>query len=164
MPYFLLRRPGTTPYSPQRRFMTASGGVRRGHVPREIVLVVSGTRDGREDTFERLAWFCDTYGIPSRVILGDARGVDTQANEFFTSIGVPAQIMRANWWPIEGFNPVAGHDRNQAMIDAAPPEAHFLALPAWRSAGTWDCTRRAAQKFNKQQIHIFMPAALWVDT
>lgn len=114
---------------------------------RELILVVTGTRDGRDDTWDLLAWFCDTFGIPDRAILGCARGVDTQARLFFESIGVCCTVHRAKWWSPRGdFRPHAGPERNQWMVDDAPEDSYLIALPGWESTGTWDCYRRGRHK------------------
>lgn len=115
------------------------------------VLVITGTRRGREDAVTWFCWWIDTYGMPSRVIVGCARGIDRQAVEFFESIGVEVTVHRAKWWPVDGagqvrFNAAAGPERNQAMVDDAPDDARLLALPWWDSAGTWDCVRRASAR------------------
>lgn len=114
----------------------------------ERVLVVTGTREGRDDTWAQLAWFCDEYWIPDRVILGDARGVDAQAKAFCLFIGIEPEIKYAIWRPNGIFDNQAGFDRNQVMVDAAPPDAHMLALPhpSGRSSGTKDCAGRGRAK------------------
>lgn len=114
---------------------------------RELILVVTGTRNGRDDTWDLLAWFCDTFGIPDRVILGCAAGVDTQARLFFESIGVVCAVHRAVWWSDTGdYRPHAGPERNQWMIDDAPEDAYLIALPDLGSKGTWDCLSRGRHK------------------
>lgn len=102
----------------------------------ERVLVVTGPRGGRDDADAQLLWFCGTFFWPTRVVLGDADGVDKQARLFFQRMAtVEVEVHRAIWRKNNIYNHYAGHDRNQKMIDSAPVEAHLLALPLWRLAG-----------------------------
>lgn len=128
------------------------------HAEETRVLVVTGSRKGRDDADAQFLWFCGTFFRPRVVILGDASGVDTQARLFFMQMAtVEVEIKRAIWRKNNVFNPFAGHDRNQDMIDEAPPEAHLLALPLWldypggtpdwkHCPGTKDCYFRARAK------------------
>lgn len=56
----------------------------------------------------------------------------------------------------ETYCPLAGHWRNQRMVDGPPKPDAFLAFPAVSSAGeggTWDCIFRAVDAGIQGQVH-----------
>lgn len=121
----------------------------------EHVLVVTGTHHDRVDMEQQLEWFFDMHFLPTRVVGGCARGVDLRARMYFKRRDIPFDVKFAVWRKNNIYNPYAGHDRNQVMIDAAPVTAHLIALPLlfhdrmpdWkRSPGTHDCYKRGRAK------------------
>lgn len=111
------------------------------------VLVVTGTRRGRPDVEDRLDAWVAQHGYPSRIVIGDAAGVDFQARRWAIERGVTWSVHVADW---KGRGRLAGPERNQRMVDAAGPGAHLLALPDWQSVGTYDCIARA----RKAKLHV----------
>lgn len=76
------------------------------------------------------------------VIVGDA----PQGADFFCAIacealGIPYRVFKAKWRSGGKYNPLAGHDRNQAMVNEAPDRA--IAFWNGTSTGTKDCMDRA---------------------
>lgn len=123
----------------------------------ERVLVVTGTHkpDGRPDAETQFEWFFAEFFTPTVAVLGCAGGVDKRARLYFRRIGIRTVVKVAIWRRNNIFNPYAGHDRNQKMIDEAPRTAHLLALPLllpsrdpdWtHSPGTLDCYKRGRTK------------------
>lgn len=106
-------------------------------------VVITGTRNGRADIAALLDRFVAEDGWPGLWILGDARGVDTQALEWLRVHGLTnfliVHVDKAT--P----SPQRFHDRNQRMVDMATGVggAVCLAFPDRSSRGTYDCLRRA---------------------
>lgn len=68
------------------------------------------------------------------VVSGGARGPDTWAEEEAFLLGIPVEVFRADWYPVERlgeFDKGAGFKRNRQIIDAAD---YVVAL--------WDTTSR----------------------
>ena len=102
-------------------------------------LVVTGSRLGRYDVALALDAWVAKHGTPRLVIVGDQRGVDTQALEWVQKRGFDWAIERVR----DGMDsPECFHDRNQRMVDHAQAGDHLLAFPMRGSKGTWDCFRR----------------------
>lgn len=106
-------------------------------------LVVTGTRYGRPDVNYWLARWADRHGIPARMHVGDALGVDRQAYDWAVARGVDRLVFQANW---AAFGKGAGPSRNQRMVDAAEPGDWLLAFPMGESRGTRDCMRRGVER------------------
>jgi hypothetical protein len=89
-------------------------------------LLITGTREGRHDVEGLLEAYVAVYGIPERVIVGDATGVDAQAAEFFRRAGF-------GWWvhvePATGEWPAAGPQRNSRMVGMCKRGDHCIAFP-----------------------------------
>ena len=102
-------------------------------------LVVTGSREGRADVERALDTWVMRYGIPQLVIVGDQRGVDTQAFEWAKERGYTFRRERVR--PGQP-SPACFHDRNQRMVDWAAPGDYLLAFPTAGSRGTWDCFQR----------------------
>lgn len=110
-------------------------------------LLVTGSREGREDVWYWLDRWVARYGQPSRLILGDARGVDMQARVWgMRTLGrerVHVEYV-PDWRDETGaLDPQAGPRRNQRMVDLAHARDWCLAFPTPKSRGTWDCVERA---------------------
>lgn len=107
------------------------------------VLLITGSRHGRPDVAYWLDRWVDKHGRPSMVVLGDARGVDSQAREWCEKRGLRFSIIYAEW---ERLGKRAGPVRNQEMVDAAQPGDWLLAFPWGDSRGTRDCMRRGVER------------------
>ena len=103
-------------------------------------LVVTGTRQGRADVWLLLDEFVQKYGVPSMVLVGDARGVDEDARAWALARGIPLKVFKADW---ETHGRSAGPLRNSTMVNAAEPGDWCLAFPKEESRGTRDCVRKA---------------------
>lgn len=108
-------------------------------------LLVTGTRNGRPDVELWLSRWQRKYGAPELLIVGGAKGVDTQAEIFGLRASWKVRVVpvtREQWRLLGGR---AGHERNQQMVDLCAQGDHCLAFPSpvRRSAGTWDCVTRA---------------------
>lgn len=110
--------------------------------PRATRLLVTGGRDLDDAKLMDHVltwWFCNSPGLV--VIHGAARGADSLASDWcrkrkqlVTEIREPCT--KAEW---RSFGKVAGHNRNQRMLDKHKPDVG-LAFPG--GAGTADMTRR----------------------
>lgn len=113
-------------------------------------LVVTGTRHGRSDLWWWLNRFVAKHGRPELCILGDAQGVDEQAWLWTLFYKVEHVKFEAQWRAgyRHAYNPRAGHERNQVMVDQASRGDWCLAFPhpTKPSPGTWDCYRRALDR------------------
>jgi hypothetical protein len=106
-----------------------------------MILIVTGSRYGREDVEETLEqWYAD-YEVKWQ-ITGGARGVDTQAFEYAQLSQIRCTSVPALWG---GRNKQAGFQRNNAMMDMAlalakyyDTEVYVLAFPDGNSPGTRD--------------------------
>lgn len=107
------------------------------------ILVVTGTRWGRDDVYARMR----SMEPISFIHAGDATGVDSSAKAYSGSKGIPMAIHAAHW---DKYGKKAGPRRNNAMVDCA--KAHgaalgmpvvVLALPAHDSVGTRQCANYA---------------------
>jgi hypothetical protein len=113
-----------------------------------VNLLITGTRAGRPDVWWYLGVFLHKHGMPDKVVLGDARGVDTQATRWARRHVSHDRIIieRAAWRdPLTGLrDSYGGHKRNQKMVDHCGPGDWCLAFPhPQRSPGTLDCIERA---------------------
>ena len=108
-----------------------------------MILIVSGTRHGRDDVGYWLDRFVARHGRPERVVLGDARGVDAAARAWAAKWELPCEVYRAQW---AVFGDAAGGMRNQAMVEQGGAADWLVALPDRTSVGTWDCVRRARER------------------
>lgn len=121
-------------------------------------LLVTGSRSWSDrDTIRaalREAWR-DLQPGPIPLVHGAATGADTIAADIWTRGGLTAEPHPADWdtpctdacyhRPREKngrpYCPLAGHYRNQAMVDLGADLA--LAFPLGESRGTQDCMKRA---------------------
>lgn len=115
------------------------------------VLVITGTRDGRFDTWGHCDDVVAEHGRPRLVVLGGdqngqkrtQRGVDMQARQWAESRGLRFVVEYALW----GEGDHAGPERNghMAAYCATTPKSVVLALPGPRSKGTYDCRDRCVK-------------------
>jgi hypothetical protein len=106
-------------------------------------LAVSGTREGSPDVVELLDGWVEIHGKPDLVIVGCARGVDSQARAWAKRRGYPLEVVVAEW---EKYGrKKAGFLRNQAIVDRLDPGDHLVAFPG-RGNGTYDCMQRAERR------------------
>jgi hypothetical protein len=87
-------------------------------------LLITGTREGRPDVEGLLEAYVAVYGMPERVIVGDATGVDAQAAEFFRMRGAEVHVEFAT-----GAWPAAGPQRNARMVGMCRRGDHCIAFP-----------------------------------
>lgn len=99
-------------------------------------LLVTGSRNGHPRTEAILGAWVALHGVPNLVVLGDARGVDTQAYEWVRFVTANVLVLRADW---DRHGKKAGMLRNREMVDAAGRGAHALAFPVGESRGTRNC-------------------------
>lgn len=116
--------------------------------------VITGTRDGRADLWHWMYRFVAKYGAPELWILGDADGVDSDAGELCMREGWVHRIYYANWRTIGRYNPLAGFERNKAMVLTADPGDFCLAFPSGsvHSKGTWHCIGEARAR--ELRVHV----------
>ena len=89
----------------------------------DYVLVTGGTGFcDRDAVFE----FLDTRPPISLLVHGDAKGVDTYADEWAKARRVSRIICPANW---DGLGRVAGIWRNEMMLDLIKPIHYVIAFP-----------------------------------
>lgn len=96
----------------------------------------TGGRDGHADE-QTLDELRVEHNI-TRVIVGDARGVDTDVYFWAKQRGIPVRRFEAKW---DKLGKLAGHARNQQMIKQKPKKV--LAFAGGR--GTRDMTERARE-------------------
>jgi hypothetical protein len=109
------------------------------NTPHSLRLVITGSRHGRHDVALALDAWMARHGAPLLVVVGDQRGVDTQAKAWAEQHGFPfvqERVRKGQPWPH------CFHDRNQRMVDHAQPGDHLLAFPLEDSRGTWHCFGR----------------------
>jgi hypothetical protein len=75
------------------------------------------------------------------IIHGDAHGVDTEADNVCTALGLDHIKFYANW---KHYGKAAGPIRNRKMLDMKPDEV--WAFPVPHSIGTRDCMNEAARR------------------
>lgn len=108
-----------------------------------FVLVVTGSRQGRHDTWKILDEWVKMHGKPVLVVLGDARGVDDEAYSW--AVNHYHTYERIKIKP-ELKSPRMFLDRNERMIAYAlkragnnPRGVRLVALPVGESRGTHHC-------------------------
>jgi hypothetical protein len=95
---------------------------------------------------EGLVWCGRLLGRDTVLYHGNARGADTLARLRWERWGLPTLAFPADW---AGVGVAAGFVRNQQMVNEMDQSVPCLAMawphpdPRERSAGTWDCVRRA---------------------
>jgi hypothetical protein len=97
-------------------------------------VLVTGGRDFADKT---ALWAALDAVSPSRIIVGDARGADTLAQEYAKERKIALTIEHASW-AIEGV--MAGMIRNVRMIERHKPD---LVVAAPGGAGTEHCIKNA---------------------
>lgn len=115
-----------------------------------VKLVITGTREGRSDVETYLEHWVEEHGLPSVLIVGCAKGVDSQAFTWGLKQGLSVErgtliLERANWHPNgpRSYDPDAARKRNVAMVSHATVGDWCLAFPGPDSTGTWHCLARA---------------------
>lgn len=92
-------------------------------------------------------------GEPIIVVHGGASGADQMADLIARSYGYPVEVHRPEWRPYGIYNPQAGHQRNQRMVDAGVDMC--LAFIHNNSAGATDCARRVFEAaIDDDSIHL----------
>lgn len=95
---------------------------------------------------EGLIWAGKLLGRDTVLVHGAAHGLDRLAATRWQRWGLPVEAWPAHW---EAAGVRAGFIRNQSMVDTMDQTETCLAMawphpdPGQRSAGTWDCVRRA---------------------
>jgi len=79
----------------------------------------------------------------TEVVSGRAPGVDTLGEEWAKAHGIRVEPFPALWRVRGAYNPLAGHERNQRMVNYADA---LIAIHDGISPGTLDCLRRAVKK------------------
>lgn len=106
-----------------------------------VRILVTGSRDWSSwDVMNKAlaeAWAATGYELDATLVHGDARGADRMAAEIWRSRGLPVEPHPADW----SQGKVAGHWRNQAMVDLGARLCLAFMLP--ESRGTRDCVARA---------------------
>jgi hypothetical protein len=122
-----------------------------------FVLVVTGSRQGRNDTWKVLDEWVKVHGDPVLVIVGDAHGVDAQVRDWATSHGYEYQCLKVNH---ALKSPRMFLDRNERMIDYAltragnsPRAVRLVALPVRASRGTHHCYNTGRKAGIKCTLH-----------
>lgn len=104
-------------------------------------LIIAGSRDWTDYALlcKRLELFVSTYGMPSVVISGGAKGADALGEKWAAAKGVKLHRVIANW---QRYDKAAGHVRNGEMAAVADACALF-----WdgSSPGSADMRRWARQ-------------------
>jgi hypothetical protein len=116
-------------------------------------LVVTGSREGRPDVWYWLDRWVAKYGAPELVILGDARGVDAQAQAWCEARDYNGIEFLATWrkhYNAKGGD-MGGTLRNIDMVNAARRGDWCVGFPRPKSRGTWQCLGYAA----RQRLHAY---------
>jgi hypothetical protein len=108
-----------------------------------IDLLVTGAREGHPFVLPVLEGWVQRRGKPSRLHVGNARGVDLQATRWARRLGVPCDPLEAPW---DDLGDAAGMLRNEWLVDEAPAGTVCLGFPVGRSPGTRGCMRLALRK------------------
>ena len=106
-------------------------------------LVVTGSRNGCPQVDYWLTRFVNEVCRPDLVILGCARGVDTQAKLWAQRLNLPYIVYRADW---ETHGKAAGPIRNREMVNAASRGDYCVAFLEQGSRGTLDCLTYAQKR------------------
>ncbi len=115
-------------------------------------VVVTGSREGVGAIFVQARLRELKAEHPDlEVLVGDARGVDEFAQTICMWEEIPCRVFKADWRPGGTYNPRAGHERNQAMIDEKPDKV----ISFWNgsSTGTKDCMDRAFAAGIRVEVH-----------
>ena len=87
------------------------------------------------------------------IVHGGAAGADTMAGWVATTYGYPVEVHVPDWRPYGIYNPQAGFQRNQKMVDLGVDMC--LAFIKGNSSGATDCARRVAEAaINDDSIHL----------
>lgn len=113
----------------------------------DMKLIVTGTRNGRDDVEDLLYQWSEEHGYPKEMLLGGARGVDEQAARWANDNAIDHRVFPANW---ELHGKSAGPKRNARMVQCASPDDWCLAFPDKDSRGTWNCVGLA----RKAGLHV----------
>lgn len=129
-------------------------------------LLITGSRDwvDRGTMYIALYEAWQQLGARTTLVHGAAPGADTMAAHIWSLEGLPVEAHPADWEQPCGENcyhkprekngrpycPLAGHYRNQHMVDLGADL--LLAFPMPGSRGTWDCLRRAKAANIPQRI------------
>lgn len=108
-------------------------------------LLITGSREGHMYVDQALDAFVELHGMPDVIIVGDARGVDTQAQHWAKRNLVPFREYAAYW---EEFGNAAGPLRNTVMVAEMKPCDYCIAFFKKGAAnkGTSDCSKKAEAK------------------
>lgn len=118
-----------------------------------MIVVVTGGRDynDRGAVWYALTQLNNKYPI-TELIEGEASGVDTLCREWAEQFNIPVRRCPAAWDDLTvpgavikqgkhgAYNAVAGHQRNQSMLDNEPRPTYGVVFPGGR--GTADMHRR----------------------
>ncbi len=91
-----------------------------------------------------------------KVIVGDAKGLDSMVREYCEKHSIPYQVFKADW---NKYGNSAGPIRNQAMIDSIPQESKnavrglFFIHPS--SKGTVHCYNAFKKVFSENNCFVF---------
>lgn len=131
------------------------------------IVLICGARDFADRAFFDLAmerWIAK-HGVPALVIEGCARGADSLAEAWATDRGVRIAHYPADWTPKPGgptrqgaygaYNPAAGPERNQLMLNAGPHAVIAFSRGLAKSRGTADMVRRSREA----GVPVWLPVA-----
>lgn len=113
-----------------------------------MILAIIGSRDFTDKTFfnQKIREWIETFGTPSKIISGGAKGADSLAAEYAIKNGIELITYHPDW---NQYGKSAGPIRNTLIINDC---THVLAFPSRMGKGTQDSLRKAT-KLNK---HITM--------
>ena len=105
------------------------------------VVAVTGGRDFADRLFiwETMDFALGYYNI-HKILVGDARGVDTLVVEWCIEASMPVEIFQARW---DEYGRAAGMIRNQTMLNQRPE--YLLAFPG--GTGTNGCVKEAKKRW-----------------
>jgi hypothetical protein len=117
----------------------------RGTLTPMPILLFTGSRHGRPDVEWWADAWVDMFRAPSAVVVGDAKGVDTQAWLWATARG----YLVHREFLLPGLkSPQRFHERDQRMANRVGPGDWALGFPVADSKGTWltlrMCDKRGA--------------------
>lgn len=98
--------------------------------------VITGTRLGHREFATIMRLYLYKFEQPQFFVIGDANGVDTQAQRHFDGCGL--DYLKCHVDKTEP-SPQRFYTRNGHMIDPCVPGDHLLAVPDEDSRGTWQC-------------------------
>ena len=117
------------------------------------VLAIVGSTDFVDQPYlnNLMGHYTSTYGMPSLVVSGGAKGVDTLARNWARWNGVAVKEFRPDW---SKHGRAAGVLRNSDIINEAD---RVIAIHVNNSRGTADSIKKAKQRLPDDRVLVVVP-------